>query len=385
MTLLVVTNLFPNPLEPQRSTFNERQLLALAQREPLQVIAPVDWVRKLAFLRRGRLGELRRCRDWRGLPVRYPTYWYVPKFLAWTRGFTLALSLLPAMVGAARPRAILATWAYPDGFAALLIGRALRVPVTIKVHGSDVESLDEGGWHAALARWALRRADGVVSVSRYLRDRLLAHGVDPARIAVVANGVDADGFRPGDRGAARSELGLAGEGRLVLYVGNLKADKGLPELVDPRVVAACREAGASLAIVGDGPYRAVLERRIREEGLADSIRLLGRLPPERIARWMNAADCLSLPSHHEGIPNVILEALSCGLPVVATRVGGIPEVLDPAGGVLVEPRDPVSLAEGIRAALGARWDRDAVRTSCPAGDWDASADALLNAIKGRTL
>lgn len=384
MTLLVVTNLFPNPVEPQRSTFNERQLLALAQLEPTEVIAPVDWVRKLAFLRRGRLGELRRCRDWRGLPVRFPTYWYVPRFLAWTRGFTLALSLLPAMLASGRPRAILATWAYPDGFAALLLGRLLRVPVTIKVHGSDVEALDDGGWHAGLSRWGLARADAVVSVSRYLRERLLAHGVDAARITVVANGVDADGFRPADRGVARRELGLGDEGRVVLYVGNLKADKGLPELVDPRVVAACREGGARIAIVGDGPYRAAIERRIREDGLEDSISLLGRLPPERIACWMNAADCLCLPSHHEGIPNVILEALSCGLPVVATRVGGIPEVLGPAGGLLVEPRDPDSLAEGIRRALGARWDRDAVRASCPAGDWNASAAALRDAIKGRT-
>lgn len=383
MTLLVVTNLFPNPNEPQRSTFNERQVLELARLEPVEVIAPVSWVQKLAFLRRGTLGALRRCRDWRGLPVRYPTYLYVPRFLAWTRGFTMAASLLPAFLAASRPRAVLATWGYPDGFAAVLLGRLLGVPVTIKVHGSDVESLDEGGFRARLACWGLRRAAGVVSVSRYLRDRLVAHGVDPARIAVVHNGVDAAGFGLRDRGEARRELGLEGAGRLVLYVGNLKADKGLPELVDPAVVAACREAGASIAIVGDGPYRGALETAVRERGLSEAVRLLGRMPPARIAAWMNAADCLCLPSHHEGIPNVILEALSCGLPVVATRVGGIPEVLSASGGRLVAPRDPASLAEGLKEVLGSEWDRVAVRAACPAGDWAGSAKALRDAIDGK--
>jgi glycosyltransferase involved in cell wall biosynthesis len=295
----------------------------------------------------------------------------------------MALSLLPAFLAARRPRAVLATWGYPDGFAAVLLGRLAGLPVTIKVHGSDVESLDEGGLGPALARWGLRRADGVVSVSRYLRERLVAHGIDPARVAVVHNGVDAQGFGLRDRAEARRELGLAEAGRLVLYVGNLKADKGLPELIDERVVAACREAGAALAIAGDGPYRGALEKAVRERGLGETVRLLGRLPPARIAAWMNAADCLCLPSHHEGIPNVILEALSCGVPVVATRVGGIPEVLSEAGGRLVSPRDPASLAEGLRDVLGRPWDRGAVRAACPAGDWERSAKSLLDAIDGK--
>jgi len=339
----------------------------------------------LAFARRGQLGELRACREWGGVPVRYPAYFYVPRVLASTRGFTMAASLLPAVAAFARqhrPRAILATWGYPDGFAAVLLGRMLGLPVTIKVHGSDVESLDEGGAKTALALWGFRHAARVVSVSRYLKDRLVAHGVDAAKIAVVTNGVDAGLFQMADRSEARRELGLDEASRLLLYVGNLKADKGLLELVDPVMIEACREAGATIAIVGGGPLRERLERGIGARGLADVVRLLGRLPPARIARWMNATDGLCLPSHHEGIPNVILEALSCGVPVLATRVGGIPEVVSPAGGVLVEAKSAPALAEGLRRLFGVHWNRDAVRASSTAGSWPESAALLQTVIPG---
>ncbi len=383
MSLVVITNLFPNPREPQRSTFNERQLLALHASEPLEVVCPVSWVQKLRYARRGELATIESCRIWRGIPVRYPTYVYVPRFLAWTRGVTMALSISRASVAAARgarPRAILATWAFPDGFAAVLLGRLLRLPVVIKVHGSDVESLRERGWRTRLALWGLRRAARVVSVSRYLRDRLVEHGIAPGAIDVVHNGVDAETFRPGDAGEARRALGLDGARRLVLYVGNLKEDKGLLDLIHPAVIEACRAANAGVAIIGGGPLRARLEKEIRERALEADVRLLGTMPPAQIATWMNAADCLCLPSHHEGIPNVILEALSCGLPVLATRVGGIPEVVAEGAGVLVEAERPEALAAGVRAIFARAWQRPAVRATSPAGSWTQSAAARGAAI-----
>ncbi len=386
MSLLVVTNLFPNPSEPQRSTFNERQILALAELEPVTVVCPVSWTRKVDLWRSGKLGALGRCRDWRGIPVRYPTYHFVPRALPWLRGWSMALSLLPACAHAireSRPRAILATWAYPDGFAAGLLGRHFGLPVHIKVHGSDVEALDEPGWAAGLARRGLCRADGVVSVSRYLRDRLVHHGVPEERVAVVHNGIDSDVFDLRDQAPLRTELGLAPHRRYVLYVGNLKEDKGLLDLLHPVVVESCRAAGAEILVVGGGPLQARLEREIQSRGLQRDVRLLGRKPPAEIARWMNASDGLCLPSHHEGIPNVILEARSCGVPVVATRVGGIPEVVSAESGVLVDARQPPSLAAGLAELFGRRWDRETIRRTSPAGTWAESASALRRATQDR--
>lgn len=384
MGVLAVTNLFPNPLEPQRSTFNERQLLALGERLRLHVLAPVSWILKLRHRLSGRHALLRDCRDWRGVPASYPTYWYVPRLLAGWRGHMMHASIGAAIRRIARqtrPRAILATWAFPDGYAAVKAGRALGLPVFVKVHGTDVERLALPDLQARLAIAGLQGARGVVSVSLYLRDRLVAAGIAPERIHVVYNGIDAGTFHPRDRAAMRAELGLPESGRLLLYVGSLKPDKGVRELLDPQVQEGLRAQGATLAIAGAGELRGELERAIASRGLQDRVRLLGPQRPAEVARWMNAADALCLPSHHEGIPNVILEALACGLPVLATRVGGIPEVVDERNGILVPMQDPAALAGGVTAMFSRHWDRAAVAASCPARSWADSAAALEAVIR----
>jgi glycosyltransferase involved in cell wall biosynthesis len=385
MRLLVVTNLFPNPLEPLRSTFNERQIAALARTAPLSVVCPVSWRAKLAYRSAGTLARLRACREWNGIPVRYPTYYYVPGVMAWSRGWTMTASILGECLAAVRrdrPQAILATWAFPDGFAAVVVGRLTGLPVVIKVHGTDVENLTVGALRRRLSIWALARARRVVSVSRHLRDELVGHGIPADRVAIVHNGVDAETFQARDRSEARRELGTPLDARIVLFVGSLKVDKGVLDLFDPRVVEAAQVAGARIVIIGDGPLRRQCEREIAQRSLESRVALLGGQRPAQIAEWMNAADCLCLPSHHEGRPNVILEALCCGLPVLATGVGGIPEIVNEQNGILVGARRPGELARGITAFFARQWDRAAVRRTSPARSWAASAAALEKEIAG---
>jgi len=386
-SLLVITNLFPNPLEPQRSTFNERQLVALAARTRIRVVCPVSWLSLLRYRRQHRLDAVRQCTAWKGVPVSYPTYWYVPRFLGWIRGVLMAGCILPSSVRAAREldaRAVLATWAYPDGFAGVLVGRLARLPVSIKVHGTDIDLLDGVGWlRRRMTLWALRRAETVIAVSRYLRDALVARGVDPTRIRVVYNGIDADTFRLREARAMRDELGLPPGRPVVLFVGGLKIDKGISELLDPLPLAACARRGALLAIIGSGPFASAIPQRVRAAGMESSVRILGQRTPAEIARWMAAADFLCLPSYHEGLPNVVLEALSCGLPVLATDVGGIPEIVSEANGHLVAPKRADLLAAGIERMLARSWDRQRVRATCPARSWAESAEALDHAVPGR--
>lgn len=384
MRLVVVTNLFPNPMEPQYSTFNEQQIVALGARVPVSVVCPVGWVRKLNFLRKGRASRLRQCREWRGIPVRYPTYFYVPRILGWTRGVSMAFSITRAFARARSTmsaNAVLATWAFPDGFAALLLGRLTRLPVIIKVHGSDVEALQVPGLQRRIALWALRQAEGVVSVSKYLKDALMRQGVLEGKIHVIYNGIDREKFRVLDRDTARAKLGLDPKRRLVLFVGSLKHDKGVRELIHPMVMETCRRGDAVIGIAGSGPLRGEIEQQIASRRLQDRVLLLGSIPPVSVAQWMNAADCLCLPSHHEGLPNVIMEALACGTPVVATRVGGVPEILDDRSGRLVEPQLPGPLAEAISQVLRCQWDREEIARLCPAGGWSENATALEHAIR----
>ena len=383
MNLLIITNLFPNPLEPLRSTFNEQQILALAGMMRIHVISPVSWLRKLRYRLSGTLGRLDSCTEWRGIEARYPTYYYLPRVMSWFRGFTMAGSILPACRYAVRhlaPHAILTTWAFPDGFAAVMLGRLFKLPVIIKVHGTDVEMLEHKGVRRRLTLWAFNRSARVISVSRYLRDKLLQHGVPSEKIVVVYNGVDDSIFAPRDAMAARGALKLAADRRVMVFVGNLKHDKGLLDLFTALTPDLCARHLVSVYVIGDGPLRGKLEALIRDRSLDSCVHLLGRRTPDEIAQWMNGADFLCLPSHHEGLPNVILEALSCGLPVLATRVGGIPEVVNAQNGMLVTPQRPDELGRAMETMLSRQWDRSAVRHSCPAASWNESAAALSREI-----
>ena len=385
MEILLITTLYPNPLDPRRCTYNEFQFRALGEKTSLAIVCPVAWTQRLAYRFQRRLAALDSCRTWDGIPVRYPTYYFVPKILESIRGLTMTLSILGTCRRVLRghsPKAIVGTFAFPDGFAAVAIGRLTGLPAVIKVVGTDVDSLDQRGLRRSMSLWGLRRARRIVSVSPYLKDKLVEHGIEPAKVAVVYNGVDADVFGVRDPAVARRELGLAPHGKIVLYVGRLHRDKGLAELVSPESLAACARVGARIVIIGEGPDRPYLEQQILDRSLQDRVHLAGQMAPPRIATWMAAADCLCLPSYHEGQPNVILEALACGLPVVATRVGGIPEVVNERTGVLVAVHDAGDLARGLEETLLRDWDRNQVHRSSPTMSWAESAAAFKETVIG---
>jgi glycosyltransferase involved in cell wall biosynthesis len=270
---------------------------------------------------------------------------------------------------------VLGSWAYPDGFAAILLARALGVPVVVKLHGSDVNVIAQLPGPRRLMQWLLPRANRVVAVSRALADEIAGLGVPRERIALVMNGVDGELFRPRDRAAARAELGLDAAGPLLVYAGNLKASKGVLDLVAAFEQAAARHPTLRLAVVGGGDERAALD--------AAAARLGGRLivaggrPLAEMPVWMAASDALVLPSWNEGTPNVVLEALACGRRVVATTVGGIPDlVTGPELGELVPPRDPAALAAALVRAADAPYEPARVARLGARGGWDASAAAL---------
>lgn len=382
--VVAVTNLFPNPAEPVRATFNERQFTHLARGMPLSVVCPIPWLTALKLARAGRLAEVRAARQWKGLPVAYPVYFYLPRVLAGIRGWLMALAVAAPMRRAARligARVVLATWAYPDAFAAAVVARRLRLPLVVKVHGSDVEELDLGGQRTRQSLRGLRQAHAIVTVSEYLSRKLVGHGIEAARIHLLYNGVEAGTFARRDRAEALRECGLAPDTRFVLFVGNFKVDKGLLELLSPEMHAARERHGLRLAIIGDGGIRDEV-RRLAAARPAGDVLLLGQKPAADIARWMNAAECLCLPSHHEGLPNVVLEALACGLPVLATTVGGIPEIVKPSNGVLVPPQQAAPLAAGLDQVMATSWDRAAIQDQRPGRSWEENA-ARLEALLRR--
>jgi glycosyltransferase involved in cell wall biosynthesis len=277
-----------------------------------------------------------------------------------------------------RADVLLGAWAYPDGAATVLLGELLRLPTVVKVHGSDVNIVAELPSVRRQLQVLLPRATRAVAVSRPLGDSLASLGVARERIAIVPNGVDATLFHPRDRREARRELGLPEAGRVIVYVGRLVRDKGLFELVDAFAMLAPRHPDLSLLLVGDGAARS--ECAAAAARIGPQARLVGARPLAEVPRWLAACDLFVLPSWNEGTPNVLLEALACGRRAVATRVGGIPDVMtSPALGEMVEPMDTPALAAAIERQIAVDYDAREVAASSSRGGWADSA-ARLHAV-----
>jgi glycosyltransferase involved in cell wall biosynthesis len=354
MRILALTNLYPNPYQPHRATFNRQHLRLLAADHAVAVIAPILWTDELALRRgRARLAANRRV-TFDGITVYHPSYIYPPKVLRNLYGHFFRESVrhtFERAVAAFRPDLIYTPWAYPDGWAAVELGRRAGLPVVIKVHGSDVLGLDTYPGRRARTLEALTGADRVIAVSRDLAARVIGLGADPARVRVIYDGVDAARFCPGPRGEARERLGLAASGPVVLFVGNLVPVKGAEVLIDACACLARGGLHVRCYLVGLGPLRAALERRVRLQGLERLVTLIGPVPHDRLPDWYRSADAFVLPSYSEGVPNVLLEAAACGIPFVASRVGGIPEVAAAAASRLVPPGNTELLAREIRQTL----------------------------------
>jgi glycosyltransferase involved in cell wall biosynthesis len=306
--------------------------------------------------------------------VRHPRVFHLPRIDYSAAAALYVASLYPLVRRlSGRFDVVLGSFVYPDGIAATWMARLLRLPSVIYALGSDINVAPKIPGVTAQLRHTLPRASRIIAVSRDLADKTIALGAPRARTVLVPNGVDRSLFYPRDRAEARRALGLSPTARIILYVGRVEPAKGIGELLG----AFARLSGdVQLAIVGDGSLRARCEA---EAG--GRIVVAGGRPLAEVSTWVAAADLLTLPSHNEGTPNVVLEALAAGRKVVATNVGGIPDlVTSPALGVLVPPRDEAALAAALQAVLADPGDPAAISAAGPV-TWDESARQLAQALR----
>lgn len=372
MKVLVLTNLFPTPWDPLRGAFNRQQFERLGRRHALDVLTAVDF--------RERLRAPRGTVEVAGLRTDHFVFVYPPRVGRALHAACWLVSLL-LQRGRRLRRAgydcILASWGYPDAVAAGWLARLLGIPYVVKVHGSDLNVQATHALRRPQIAASLRGAAAVVAVSRALAGKAAELGVDASRVHTIYNGVDGVRFAPGDKAGARARLGLDGiDGPLLLYVGNLKESKGCLDLLEAFAVMSPAQPQARLVYVGEGSCRAALLARASALGVDARVRLAGAMPHDALPDWFRAADVLCLPSHNEGVPNVVLEAMACGTPVVATRVGGIPEVVPDHAGRLVPLGDRTALAEALSGAATQAWDHAAIAAHARGFSWEANIDQL---------
>lgn len=372
MKITAVTSYFPTSARPYGGNSAFHTLRCLKPHADIEVICPLEHYPKFLAPRRYEPASLSYQP-----PEFKPTYFRYPAIPILSRPFngSVCARLLLPYVRAGRPDLILSYWLYPDGFSAVRVGRLLGIPVIVGGIGSDIRRRNDPVT-IHLVRKTMLEASAVITVSEELRQRAIALGIPPGKITTVLNGCETAVFHPGDRAAARRELSLATADRIILYAGNLLPAKGLSELMDAFFALLPSEPRARLALLGQGPYRETLMRRAAAAGVQDRVIMPGRCDATLVAEWMRATDLFCLPSYSEGCPNVIVEALACGLPVVATRVGGIPELVADICGILIPPRDTRALRNALEAALARRWDTDRIARTWKRSWEDVAAETL---------
>jgi len=381
LRLLTFTTLFPSAVRPRHGIFVEtrlRQMLA-TNAVSATVVAPVPWFPSSArvFGRYGLLARTPRAERRHGVEIRHPRYVMIPKLGAGIQPWTLAHAAEREIRGLARDGTefdlIDAHYFYPDGVAAALLARRLGKPFVVTARGSDINLIAERAAPRRLILDAARSANRIVAVSDALKRAIVKLGVEPNRIVVLRNGVDLELFQPVDRDEARRALGLAGA-KVIVCVGNLVPEKDHAVFVD--AVAAL--PGVEALIVGAGPERKRLLERIAQSNAAGRLRILDEMPQDRLRLVYSAADALMLPSMREGWPNVLLEALACGTPVVAADVGGVGEIVaGPIVGRVVGTRDASAFAAALSDLLASPPERAAVRRYAESFGWDEVARAQL--------
>lgn len=267
---------------------------------------------------------------------------------AWRAGWAYRLGFVPmfvALIWAAIRHGrvvdvIHAHWTLA-GWAAWLASFVTGTPFVLTVHGSDIYIAPGIPGVAAFTRGMLRGCARVLAVSRDLADATASLGYPRERVEVIPDGIDLDRFTPG--GPDREPL--------LLFVGSLIQRKGVHYLLQAMPAIRERCPGVRLAIVGDGPERDALTRQAVELGVADVVDFVGAQSQAQIATWMQRARLFVLPSQEEALGIVLLEALASGTPCVASRVGGIPDIVAEDVGRLVPPRAAAALADVVTAVL----------------------------------
>ena len=380
LRLLTFSTLYPNNARPNHGIFVENRLRHLidTRRATSTVIAPVPW-----FPSRSK-----RFGDWalnarvvsqelrHGIAVHHPRYPVIPRVGMSLSPYLLYRASLPTLrhllASGENFDAIDAHYMYPDGVAAVWLGQNLGVPTVVTARGTDINLIPRYALPRALIQQAIAGSSGLIAVSAALKRELVALGAPDDKVTVLRNGVDTTAFHPLDRSAARAALGLTRP--TLLSVGHLIERKGHHLIIE----AMAQLPEFDLLIVGEGPLRDSLLALTGRLGLGERVKLVGTRPHGELPTVYSAADILILASSREGWANVLLEAMACGTPVVATNIWGNPEVVrDHAAGLIVEENTPDGIVAAVRRLFARLPDRTATRAYAEQFGWGDTTEGQL--------
>lgn len=380
---LLFSTLYPSSARPVHGIFVETRLRELLKSGAVEtrVVAPVPWFPLTAtcFGEYGLFAATPRFEQRNGVDVHHPHFFLPPKVGMNISPYTLALGALPTLKKIIRDGfdfdLIDAHYYYPDGVAAGLLAQWLDKPFVVTARGTDLSLIPQFSRPRRLILETAQRAAASIGVCQALMDHLADLGADRAKLRVMRNGVDLERFQPVDRFLARQRLGLPLDRRFLLSVGLLIERKGHHIAIE---ALKALPGDVSLIIAGDGPERARLEQLAERQGVSGRVHFAGQVPNEELRWWYSAANALVLCSSREGWANVLLEAMACGTPAVATNIWGTPEVMTQAvAGRLMAARTPEALVNACLDLFAAYPKTSAVRAYAEDFGWAATTNAQL--------
>jgi teichuronic acid biosynthesis glycosyltransferase TuaC len=375
--VLTLSTLFPNSARPNFGVFVERQTAVLSRQPGVSVTVinpigtpPFPFSRLKKYYQ---LHDLPRHENWFGLDMYRPRFSLLPGIGGRFNPAAICKSIWPIVqkIHAENPIDIVdAEFFYPDGPAAMEIADRLGVPFTIKARGSDIHYWSSIAGCRAKIITAAQRASALLAVSTAMKDDIATLGVNPDKITVHYTGLDPDKFHPRDKAVAKAEFGL--EGPAILCVGALIARKSQNLLIE----ALAQIPGANLLLAGDGEAEHNYRMLAARMGVSERVRFLGSVAHDRLPMLYAAADVMALVSSSEGLANAWVEAIACGTPVIASNVGGAPELLkSPDAGRIVK-RDVDEIAKAITDLIDHPIAPDRVAAQAKRFSWDENGRLL---------
>lgn len=350
MKVLVISYMYPNMRRPNSGIFIQERLENLSQLCEVKLINPCPWIPPIGSLKKLIMPNIQKENS---IEIYRPKYLPLPgrifNFIKGIWCFIFIKNEVKELYKKFNFDIIHAHRVFPEGVAAVLLGGVHKKPVVITLHGSDINYWAKSYFIRKMIIFSLDKADKIIAVSKALKSQILEMGIADGKIEVLFNAVDTNKFKPLNKIDARKKLGLPVGKKIIIFVGNLVMVKSPLFLLES--IHQIREKGKDdflLVMIGDGVLKDEIENKINKFSLQVVIKLVGAKPHEEIPFWMSAADFLVLPSINEGMPTVLLEAMACGLPVIATEVGGVSEIVDnEKTGILIQSNDAEALGKNI--------------------------------------
>lgn len=356
--------MYPKTYSPYLGIFVEEQICALKHliKGNIIVISPIPWSPKFLWFKKKwkKYGQAEKEKIKNGIKIYYPRYLVIPgKLFFPLQGLFMYFSvksLIKKLIKTNKEKTILHTHTIlPDGFAGILLARKFKFPCVCTIHGSDINIYPfRNKLSYFLTTFTLKRCDHIVTVSNKLKSKvqLVAGKID--NITVIHNGADPTKFKPMNKEILKHELGINGRCRIILFIGNLTPVKGINYLLEAFAQLMSEPIGKDIVLflIGDGEEKENLVMQSKRLKIEDKVSFLGTKQHAEIPLWLNIADLFVLPSISEGFPTIIPEAMMCGVPVLASDVGGISEIISHGEtGLLVKPGDVEGIKKGMRLLL----------------------------------